>query len=151
MINQDSGENRPCSRVKPKVKYSLFQRERVIFYTLFQSQRGKKHNLLSGTYPCSPYMGVPSPQGINCTTMHRLLCVTRFRSLILLVLTDASRFGIVPSATLIADQQLESFHIVTWKAVISHSVSYCQIISFFITKDLFISKINFSRVLTEDF
>ena len=29
------------------------------FYTLFQSQRSKKHTLLGGTYPYSPYMGVP--------------------------------------------------------------------------------------------
>ena len=64
MINQDSGKNRPCSRVKPKVKYTLFQRQRVIFIPCSQRQRGKKHTLLSGTYSCSPYMGVtPPPPG----------------------------------------------------------------------------------------
>ena len=33
------------------------------FYTLFQTEGGKKYTLLSGTFPCSPFIGVHPSRG----------------------------------------------------------------------------------------
>ena len=41
VINQNSGKRRPCSRVKSKVKYTLFQRKRVISIPRFRDREAK--------------------------------------------------------------------------------------------------------------
>ena len=51
---------RPCSRVGMAKVYPVPDRNADL-WTLFQTQRGKNHTLLSGTSPYSPYMGVPPP------------------------------------------------------------------------------------------
>ena len=47
-----------------EVKYTLLPEVKVEFYTLFQSQRGKKHILLGNTYLYSPHMGVHLSPGV---------------------------------------------------------------------------------------
>ena len=41
VINQNSGKRRSCSRVKSKVKYTLFQRKRVISIPRFRDREAK--------------------------------------------------------------------------------------------------------------
>ena len=61
MVNQDSRGNSTLFQSQTWNKIYPVPERKGDFYTLFQSQRSKNHTLLSGTYPYSPYMGVPPP------------------------------------------------------------------------------------------
>ena len=62
---------RKLNQSQTEVKYTPFPDIKGHFYTLFQTEGGKKYTLLSGTFPCSPFTGVHPSRGQFPTALNK--------------------------------------------------------------------------------